>query len=350
MAVAWIGNREASVEEAVAHAVSLLKASRHPLFTVDGDVACVRAGLDLARRLDGMCDHRGGPALAAETALATSHGGIFMTPAEARARADLLIVAGEPPAQHAALIRELAGSVPTLAPSQRREVYALAGAGVGPESATGSSRLWAGSVTATLQAICALLRGRPVARPLDRYEAFSAAVDAARTVAVACWGLEDEPLALEAVQRLVSLLNSGRRAGALLLTSSEGAWTAMQVSGWSAGFPLPLRFAAGAAVHDPWQFAGSRVSASREADLHVAIGGGGLEPGRGTLVAIVDAAMPAEGAAVTISAASDGMGVRYSAAAATLTAVQTGDRAGPSATDIVDRIASLLGSGERVPC
>ncbi|TIU69378.1 MAG: tungsten formylmethanofuran dehydrogenase, partial [Mesorhizobium sp.] len=89
MAVAWIGNREALVERAAAHAAALLGSSRCPVFSLDTDIHGTRAAIALAERVGAAYDHADGAAVSRETALFTDKGAMTVAPGETHRRADV---------------------------------------------------------------------------------------------------------------------------------------------------------------------------------------------------------------------------------------------------------------------
>src|SRR5262245_46275956 len=123
MAVAWIGNRETLVERAAEHAAELLDSSRCPVFSFDTDVHGTRAAIALAERVGAAYDHIDSAALAREIALVTDTGGMMVSPGEVRRRADLVVIAGELPAAHHGLVRELAETGPDLSAKNKRMLF-----------------------------------------------------------------------------------------------------------------------------------------------------------------------------------------------------------------------------------
>ena len=123
MAVAWIGNREALVERAAEHAAVLLHSSRCPVFSFDTDIHGTRAAIALAERIGAVYDHIDGAAVACETALFTDRGGMTVAPGEARRRADVVVIVGEMPEAHRALVAGLAKTSPDLSAGNAREFF-----------------------------------------------------------------------------------------------------------------------------------------------------------------------------------------------------------------------------------
>src|SRR5690606_28762913 len=125
MAVAWIGNRDALVQHAVEHAAELLAASRCPVISIDTDIHATRAAIALAERIGAAYDHPD-DAVARETAAFTDRGGMFVSPGEARRRADLVVIVGDLPAYSLEFVSELAETPPDLSGANSRS-FILAG-------------------------------------------------------------------------------------------------------------------------------------------------------------------------------------------------------------------------------
>ena len=88
--------RAAALDEAVAVAASLLGRSRRAAIAgLDADIAAIEAAIKLARRLDGIVDHRASRATLRDLDVMRTVGWITTTPLQARARADLVVLVGD---------------------------------------------------------------------------------------------------------------------------------------------------------------------------------------------------------------------------------------------------------------
>src|SRR5215471_20064286 len=92
---AWIDGAPAEISTAAAAAARLLDASRQPLIAgLGADVAGARAAAALAQRLGAVMDHMHGDALLRDLDVLREAGAMLVTPSEARARADTVLLVG----------------------------------------------------------------------------------------------------------------------------------------------------------------------------------------------------------------------------------------------------------------
>ncbi|TPM22244.1 tungsten formylmethanofuran dehydrogenase [Mesorhizobium sp. B2-3-6] len=368
MAVAWIGNREALVERAAAHAASLLSSSRCPVFSFDTDIHGTRAAIALAERLGAAYDHTDGAALARETMLFTDRGAMTVAPGETRRRADIVVMVGELAQTHHDLVTELAGTVPDLSTRPdlstgiEREFFLVGSNGVSaPPLKNGrkATLLSCGqaSLGATLAALRAQYKGRQTSRPVSNFNDFAKALAAAHFPVFLFSGHATDGLALEMLQGLIADLNRKSRASGLHLPASENGWGSVLASTWMTGFPLRTGFARGFPEFDPWRYDVARMIAAGEADLHLRISATVAQlprkRGRMALIALAKTEEPVAGAAVTIAIGEAGVdhdAVVYSSRTGSLKSTDT--RAAsklPSAATIIRLVASRV-FAEALPC
>jgi formylmethanofuran dehydrogenase subunit B len=361
MAVAWIGNREASLQDAAGEAAKLLQSSRCPVFSFDTDVHGTRAAIALAERIGAAYDHVDGAALAHETALLTDRGSTTVAPGEARRRADVVVIVGELPEAHRRLLLEFAVTGPDLPAAAERAFFSvgnIAPALDGKRKVTPLTCEGHG-LAATLAGLRAQCAGRQVTAPVKNFDRFAAALAKARYPVFLYSGHSADALALEMLQGLISDLNASGRAAGLLLPASESGWGAALASGWMTGFPPRTGFSRGFPEFDPWRFDVARMIADGEADCHLWISGDPERPppkARNGLPLIVCARTdgPAAGAAVTVGIGQAGLdhdGVVYSAQVGTLIAAVARTRSERSAAaDILRAIATAIPAGAVLPC
>ncbi|MBZ9857239.1 tungsten formylmethanofuran dehydrogenase [Mesorhizobium sp. CA13] len=361
MAVAWIGNREALVERAAAHAASLLSSSRCPVFSFDTDIHGTRAAIALAERLGAAYDHADGAALARETMLFTDRGAMTVAPGETRRRADIVVIVGELAQIHHDLVAELAGTVPDLSTRSKREFFLVGSNGVSVPLKNGrkATLLSCGqaSLGATLAALRAQYKGRQTSRPVSNFNDFAKALTAAHFPVFLFSGHATDGLALEMLQGLIADLNRKSRASGLHLPASENGWGSVLASTWMTGFPLRTGFARGFPEFDPWRYDVERMIAAGEADLHLRISATVTQlprnRGRTALIALAKTEEPVAGAAVTIAIGEAGIdhdAVVYSSRTGSLKSTDT--RAAsklPSAATIIRLVASRV-FAEALPC
>lgn len=363
MAVAWVGSREAPLENAVQLAAELLQASRCPVFSLDTDVHGTRAAIALAERAGAAYDHIDSAVIARDTALFTDRGAMTVAYGEARRRADVIVIAGELPETYRAMVHELAGTVPDLSTGKVRELFLIGNDGRmvpalnGKRRATPLSCGKAG-LNATLAAIRARCAGRQVSALVSNFDAFARSLAAARFPVFVFSGHGIDGLGLEMLQGLIDDLNVTSRASGLHLPASENGWSSVLASTWMTGFAPRTGFARGFPEYDPWRFDVKRLVAVGEADLHVWISAGAtrhpVHPKETTLIALTKTDEPIAGAAVTFAIGEAGVdhdGVVYSARVGTLSAVtaRTASQL-PSAASVIREIAAYFQAEAALPC
>jgi formylmethanofuran dehydrogenase subunit B len=360
MAVAWIGNREAQLQDAAGEAAKRLQSSRCPVFSFDTDVHGTRAAIALAERVGAAYDHADGAALARETALLTDRGGMTVAPGEARRRADVVVIVGELPEAHRRFLLEFAVTGPDLPDVAERAFFSVGEtipALDGKREATPLACEGRG-LAATLAALRAQRAGRQVAAPVRNFDRFAAALAKARYPLFLYSGQSADALALEMLQGLIADLNAAGRASGLLLPASESGWGSALASGWMTGFPPRTGFSRGFPEFDPWRFDVARMIANGEADCHLWISG---DPERTLpevtanlpLIALV-AGEPPAGAAVAFRigrAGIDHAGVGYSARVGTLVALAARAPSDlPPVAAVLRAIAEKIPAGAIPPC
>ncbi|MBS3648380.1 tungsten formylmethanofuran dehydrogenase [Pseudaminobacter sp. 19-2017] len=360
MAVAWIGNREASLEQAVEQAASLLKASRCPVFTLDTDIHGTRAAIALAEQVGGAYDVAGGEVMARETALYTDKGGIFADASETRRRADVIVVVGSLPDYAWPLIAELAETVPDLSPSNIRRFFVIGDVDNLPPNSGTATNLSCGSsgLGATLAALRAKFAKRKTAAPVENFDQFAAALAESRFPVFLFSGKGCDLLEMEMLQGLVSDLNLKSRASALHLPASESGWGSMFASGWMTGFPPRTGFGSGHPEYDRWRFDVARMIEAGEADVHVWVAGRPDAPAPShagpSLIALAKTPEAVPGAAVTIAVGTPGIdhdAVVFTYRTGTFRTVDaTEPSEAPAAASILRSIAEVITPGVPLPC
>ncbi|MGE0280552.1 MAG: tungsten formylmethanofuran dehydrogenase [Rhizobiaceae bacterium] len=272
MAVAWIGNREASLAHAVEEAALLLEASKCPVILLDTDIHGTRASVALAEQIGAVYDVADGGSSAVEAALIMDRGAMTIAPGEVRRRADMLVFVGPVPEQHVPLVGDLASSAPDLSGGGARKLFAIGGTSKRglPDNTVpvNSSRT---GLPETLAAIRASMAGKSMVGKFANFEMFVAAL-AAAIFPVFIYSGEAGLPALEMLQGLVADLNKTKRASTLHLAGSDNGWGAVLASTWMTGFAPRTSFARGFPEFDPWRFDVERMIAAGEADLVLSVG------------------------------------------------------------------------------
>jgi len=276
---ARIHGRAVALDDAIAEAAGLIGGSRCAVFAgLATDVAGGAAAVEMARRVGGVIDHMHADAALCDLDVMRRTGWVVTTPAQARARADVLLLAG--PGLDAAWPRhwdELQlDRGPSLFPETARGVVRLCPGRVAAASDAGLSVLTIGEDTAELQATLGVLRalvaGRPVrsdAALLQPLRECASLLSSAR-FGVAVWSAGWlDALSIEMLCGLIDDLNAKTRFAGLPVAPGGNVMGLAQVGGWMTGFPLRIGFAKDRPEHDPWRFDAARMIDSGEADLAV---------------------------------------------------------------------------------
>ncbi len=260
----------ATLDEAAAAAAAVLGRSRRAAIAgLDADIAAIEAAIRLARRLDGVADHRASRATLRDLDVMRTAGWITTTPLQARARADLVVLVGDGLEQDWPGMEErlrLAGP-PTLFPGRPRTVIRLCPGATGAAGRPGEA-FGAGpeGLARLLGQVRAAVGGRRLPPGADE-AARCAGLLAAASYGVIVWSASRiDGLVVETICGLVDALNARTRFAGLPIPAAGNAAGAAQACAWLTGFPLPVGFEGGVASHDPWRHDAARLVGSGEAD------------------------------------------------------------------------------------
>ncbi len=270
----------ATLADAIAAAARFLKASRQPLFGGLGtDVAGARALYRLASLTGAISDASGGGPLAQGLRVLQDRGQYTTTLAEVRTRADLIVcLPGLPLAQAPTFFDRCGvGEAQVLAPLRHiamlggstEEAAALEALAERPGVSVEALPLHEGDIFTTAAILAALVAGRSVANAPQSLQALAERLQQARYAVIV-----GEParlpdhgaLAMEAINRIVGLLNLRTRAGVMWLGGGNGASTANQVYTWLSGLPLRSRAGPLGLEHEPLCFGAERLLADGAVD------------------------------------------------------------------------------------
>ncbi|MBN9509323.1 MAG: tungsten formylmethanofuran dehydrogenase [Alphaproteobacteria bacterium] len=339
-APATIGARAASLDEAVAAAAALLGRARAPVIAGLGtDIAGAQAAAALAARIDAVLDHAEAPALLRDLDAMRQGGLVLTTPAQARARADLVVLVGPGLGEAWPELPARLGldQPPTLFPDRQRTVLPL------DVSAAPAVRLGL---------LRALLAGRAVAAAPAERAALAPAVAAfsAAQYAVVVWSAARlEALAVDMLAGLIADRNARARCAGLPLSAPGNAAGVAQALGWESGFPVRVGFRDGIARHDPHRYDAARLVDSGEADaaLWIDAFGNAAPPWRRLLPTVALTAAPLPAAPdVAIGVGRPGVdhdAVLYAAATAGLAAMRAqAPSAAPTVAAVLARISAAI--------
>jgi formylmethanofuran dehydrogenase subunit B len=261
MPEAVIGERAATLAEATREAAALLRRSRFPVIAgLATDIAGAEAAVALADAARGAIDHVHAASVLADLGVMREAGWMIVTPREARARADVVLLVG---GGLGGFVEEAGLEQPlTIGVERGRHVVRI---GCEPDGAA--------DLPITLASLRALVAGRSIARSMPSLEATAKTLNEA-AFGVAVWNAAMlDLLAIEMLCGLIDDLNARTRfAGVPVAARGNGAGVAQAV-GWHTGFPMRTGFARGRPEHDPWRFDASRLVESGEADAAVWVGG-----------------------------------------------------------------------------
>lgn len=281
---ACIKGRATSLDQAMQHAIRLLRHSQRPLLAGLGtDVAGLRATFRLAEKCHAMVDHLHSASADLNLRVLQRRGWHTTTFSEVRNRADLIVLVGvDLNANFQNFVRRCVAPADALQPARlaaRRVVY-LGPASCAPAAHAGLPiEVIACPPTALTSAVRAL-QGLCADQRLNlartrRSIALLALAERLRTAEypVFVWAPSQLPadgdLTISAVCELVADINRTRRAAGLALGGDDGAQSALAVSTWLTGFPAGVSFAGRQLQYSPGARATSRILADEFADLVV---------------------------------------------------------------------------------
>lgn len=361
MGDAWIDGRPVELQAACAEAARLLNASRAPVIAGLGtDIAGARAAIALADRVGAAIDHMHADVLLRDLEVLRDAGMMVTTPAEARSRADVVLVVG--PTACRAQPDTLPASADKL---DRQFVWLCPGRGPRRDGPGGAKIRTVGRDPGELPAVIAALRAavahRPIAPlrfPAKTFAAAAGQLERAR-FGVAVWSAADlDALAIEMLCGLVKDLNAKTRFSGLPLPPGDNAMGVLQACGWMSGFPPRTGFGRGFPEHDPWRFDARRLIESGEADclLWISAYGTSLPPWQRDLPTIALTGADASfrrPPRVHVAVGRPGLdhdAVEYAAAGTLAWTAAPVQRGASRVVDALAAIAAALPNGGASPC
>ncbi|CAM5767271.1 Formyltransferase/hydrolase complex Fhc subunit B [Labrys miyagiensis] len=355
---AWIKGRSVEQGEAIAAIGEMLARARYPLVGgLSGDVDALRAAYRLAFRAGAALDSNGSDALYADLGTLASRGAMTTTWAEARERADLLLIVGGAAAD-SPTIADLLARAPTRAGAASRQLVS-----VGRAVRSELPQQVVDSDASRLPATLALLRA-VVSRRLPSTGDAAQLAGVARQIGDCRFGVavydpaELGALGVDMLQGLVKDLNENTRFSGLPVGIEKSSRAALAVGAWTTGEPPRIGLGRGYPEHDPWRFDAARLVSSGEADAILWLGDlgpGVLAEGRTIPTAAVLVHARGEEADIVVEVADPwehGMGSVFDERRGTFVHVEAASPGGqPSAAFILNAIGDALPKqeGDR-PC
>ena len=257
---ARVDGKVVAADTAIAEAARRIAAARRPVIGgLGGDVQAMRSALALGDRIGARLLHRNQFVVQRNLFAQQSRGAFTTTLAEARQRAEMVVlVGGDPTRAFPRLMERLLAPQPVFADAAARRVVLLeAPAPEGLPAGTHVDQIDLGG--RDLFDAVALLRAALRGLPHDEAAGLD---ELARRMAecrygVVVWAAGQLPesgadLLVEQLHQLVIDLNQRTRWAALPLAGNDGDLTANAVAAWQTGFALPIEFAGGEVHYDPF--------------------------------------------------------------------------------------------------
>lgn len=284
-----VDGKNVSLEEAVAAAAKLIRASKLPIFGGLGtDVDGMRALMALAECGGGVVDHAMSPSAYRNIRILQSSGWLTTSLTEARNRADLFIIAGSDihKSNPRFFERIVCNEASMFSDDPPKRTVIFLGEGLDPSAAKGER---IGEVLTLpckpdrigeiLDAMRALQKGLAIPSG-DIGGLPRAVVDdlfarcKASSYGVIVWNpasfdFAGGDLTVNAICEFVKEINITSRFAGLALGGSEGIPSASSVCAWQSGYPLRVSFANGKPEYDAERYDAARMLAAKEGDLLV---------------------------------------------------------------------------------
>lgn len=310
-----IGEREASLEEAVGAAAALIKKANLPLYGgMASDVEGARAVLSLADRSCGVVDHALSEGPYRNYRVLQTSGWINSTLSETRNRADLIVIVGSDVHKlHNRFFERIVCASESMFDSvPKKRTIVFIGEGLDTSGAKGTRigevitlPCAGGQLNELLTALSARVRGHEVpvkeAAAPKRTGILSALLPHSRSagskskevagvkladldaVAEKCkaakygvmvWSpsalnVPQADLTVHLISEIVKELNLTTRFAGLSLGGNEGSTSAAYVATWQTGYPLRVSYAKGYPEYDSSRYSIGRMVADNEGDLLV---------------------------------------------------------------------------------
>lgn len=279
-AVGWPASK------AEARAAALIGRARLPLIAgLAADLDAIRAAFALADLTGAAVDPAAGDALADEMRAFADSGQMNTTPAEARHRADLVVVAGPAALAHAVAVGLFEEAASPLYPWRTQRKVLLVGCGDAPAVDFGPTTVAVSHLDAdpahlrpVLAALRAAAAGHGLTAPAGNRPTLAAITAAAAEIKAAAFGvLVYDPaglgaLGIELAQGLVKDMNVATRFTALTPPPALNGKAAALAGLWTVGLPGRFGMVRGVPKGDDWRFDGRRLVASGEADAVLWVG------------------------------------------------------------------------------
>ena len=283
-----IGTESASLEQAIAKAAELLRASTQPLISgLIADIQTCREAIALGEKVRGVVDHANGRGIRSATGVMQRIGEVKTTLAEVRNRADCVVIIGNGVLNRfPRLAKRILMPAKTLGneSTSQKNIFILdikandgTAANQGLEHANylqfGMPLLE--SVVYKLQEVVTKPRrgfttiDDDTRHLMELHDTINNSGYTTFIWAGAEFNSETAQHTIQAITETIKQLMLTKRCVGLPLGGSKGEISANQVATWQTGVALPVAFMSGVPVHDPVRFDGANMLANQEADCLV---------------------------------------------------------------------------------
>ena len=250
-----INGNPASLQQAIAHAVTLLKASQQPLFAgLSTDVAGFRSLHHLSQKTNASLQHLNAPSIARNMKVLQSSGWQTTTLTEVKNRADVIVCFGDISKHHPRFFERFVDIDGMFVQAKYRQMIVVGEAynkGIIKSNALEGAQILAcraddlPSITIALRALVAgkrLKTAEIAGINLNDLQALADKLKAAK-YAVLAWVAKDldflhAELTIQNITETVAILNQTTRAAGLPLGGSDGDTSANNINTWLSSFTL----------------------------------------------------------------------------------------------------------------
>jgi formylmethanofuran dehydrogenase subunit B len=292
-----IKGKNCSLEEAIGHAVKILKQANQPLIAGLGtDINGMRAVMALAEKTGAIIDHMYSDGAYKNIKVLQDHGWIMTTLAEIKNRADLIIFAGTDAASNYPRFFERAvwneNSLAGMDIKKRQIIY------IGENLDTSHGKTPNGKqptyipckqeqIGEIIAILHALVVGNKVEKTglagtkLTDLEKLAVRMKQAK-YGVIVWApgelnFPHAELTVLSISELIKFMNRSTRYAGFSLGGNDGGMSAQNVSTWQSGYPLRVSYSNGYPDYDPHKYSATNVLKRHEVDAMVWISSFGAD-------------------------------------------------------------------------
>lgn len=282
-----IDGKKVSLDEAIAKAAELLRASSQALVSgLIADVQTCREAVAITEKVSGVIDHANGTAMRSNIAVMQRHGKVKTTLAEARNRADNIIIFGSDilnqfprfldrilsPKQTLGAKNTINKRI-TIIDSQAQQANQQF-----KQDNINYLQLDAPSLDEVILNLQQIVHTNLQAN--DEHDSTTQAlIELHNSILISSYttivwntsllNLKTSEQTVQALTQTIKTLMKTHRCVGLPLGGSKGEITASQVATWQTGVPLPVSFTTGVPIHEPILFDGATMLKNNEADCLV---------------------------------------------------------------------------------